>query len=184
MCNCVRPSGRHAASGLSLLLFAFRSARTCAPQAVIGGSFSGKPAPMLKNCPTGGSPGADGISNGSGSVPFMDSPPRPPPPLPRAGSHNPAKSGLPSAVRGGAPARSILPSFVLGPAVGYGGHCARAGIAPAKAASRGAAIFKIFIFVLLSTNQALSVNRAPSRSYRVKIVLGNVENRRQTPTSL
>src|ERR1700678_1462302 len=76
---------------------------------------------MLKNCATGGSSGAVGIAKGKGAVPFKSTPGRA---FVCAGSHRPEKSGLPFAVRGGGPAKSILPSGVLGPAEGWLGHCA------------------------------------------------------------
>src|SRR5215469_15330429 len=156
-CGCmwswVRPSGRHFASGLSLLLSPFLCARICVAQGVKGRP-SLNPAPMLKNCATGGSPGEEGTAKGKGAVPLNDSPPRPA--AVRAGSHKPEKSGLPSAVRGGGAARSILPSFVLGPGVGYPGHCANIVIAlVARAASTVAAVLRILICVLLFANAGL-----------------------------
>src|SRR5690242_13271825 len=107
---------------------------------------------MLKNCPTGGSSGEVGIANGNGGVPLKATPPARP--GPRAGSHNPEKSGFPSGIRGGGAERSILPSLVLGPVVGYSGHCANKTTAPVVSAADKAADILGFSSCFYSTPNA------------------------------
>jgi hypothetical protein len=108
----MKPIGRQSASGLSFCCTAMRFFFRSAAHGV-NGNPSGKAVPISPNVATGGVPGGGG---GGGA-------PRPP------GFGNltqlPARSGLPSAVRGAGASRLTAPSAVRGtPLVGYFGHCA------------------------------------------------------------
>src|SRR6478609_5099043 len=75
MCNCVSPSGRQCASGLSLLPSAVRFARSSFAHGV-NGNPSLTAAPMLKNAPSGGALGsaAGGGGGGGGGAPSLPFP--------------------------------------------------------------------------------------------------------------
>src|SRR5579862_2530255 len=125
--------GRQCASGLSLLLLAFRSAKTCCAHG-LKGRPSLKFAPMLPKVASGGASG----SAGGGGAPLPWAPARPPPPRP-ARLHTPEKSGFPSGVRGVGAFMSTLPSDVLGSPEEYLGHCANSETLPAMSASASGA---------------------------------------------
>ena len=146
MCNCVRPSGKQCASGLSLLLLSLRSFRIAAAQGV-NGRPPGTVEPISKNSltpggrgprptlPAGGGPGGGGADADLGAG--VDAVPPagagvgtvPDPAITPAGagrrlrfpsnSQIPSKSGWPSAVRGVGPSIFGLPSASFGtPGVG------------------------------------------------------------------
>src|SRR5688572_20719433 len=104
MLNCSRPIGRQSASGLSLLLAAFRTRFSSAAQGW-NGSPSLKPAPTSKKVASGGVPG--GTSEGDAPREVA------------ARTHSPERSGLPSDVRGAGAFSIGLPALSLGtPGVG------------------------------------------------------------------
>src|SRR5215218_4322864 len=112
------PIGRQWASGLSLLLSAFRFFSTSAPQGVRG-------SPPLMLAPTSRNVASGGPSGGVGEAAAGGWPPgvaggAPPPPR-----HRPERSGLPSAVLGAGAVRFGSPFGSRGtPGEGYDFHCA------------------------------------------------------------
>src|SRR6266566_10091796 len=100
---CIRPIGRHDASGLSLLLRA-----TCLASRSFAYGVSGSPpgndAWTSRKFVEGGVPGGGGGGGGAPRRPAAGLKPR----------QVPEKSGLPSAVRGAGALRSGLPSGSVG----------------------------------------------------------------------
>src|SRR5713226_9901542 len=144
VCNCIRPSGRQCASGLSLLFWETRCLRSSAAHGW-NGSGSLRPVAIFQNWLTTGPGGPRPVD-----APAPENDPSGPPSA-RKFSQIPERSGLPSAVLGAGAARSGVPAGVLGtPAVGYRGHWAQAvlGRTPGIAAATitiANALTKVFI---------------------------------------